>query len=30
MEKIPGGLGEYNITTDEVIDWLNEFWFYYK
>jgi hypothetical protein len=25
MEKIPGGLGEYNITTDEVIDWLNEF-----
>ena len=30
MVKIPGGLGEYNITTEEVVDWLREFWFYYK
>lgn len=30
MVKIPGGLGEYSITTNKVVDWLKEFWFYYK
>jgi hypothetical protein len=30
MEKTPGGLSVYGITTGEVIKWLQEFWFYYK
>ena len=30
MEKVPGGLSQYHITTEDVIGWLNEFWFYYK
>lgn len=30
MIKMPGGLGEYNITSEDVIEWLKEFWFYYK
>ena len=30
MEKVPGGLAEYGITTEEVVSWLNEFWFYYR
>jgi hypothetical protein len=30
MEKVPCGLGQYGITTQQVVDWLNEFWLYYK
>jgi hypothetical protein len=30
MEKVPGGLSAYQITTEDVIKWLQEFWFYYK
>jgi hypothetical protein len=30
MEKVPGGLEQYGITTKDIIDWLNEFWFYHK
>ena len=30
MEKIPSGLSQYGISTEEVINWLNEFWFYNK
>jgi hypothetical protein len=30
MKKVPGGLNTYGITTKDVIEWLQEFWFYYK
>lgn len=30
MEKIPTGLSNYGVSTDNIIDWLNEFWFYLK
>ena len=28
--KNPGGLSEHGFTTNDVVSWLNEFWFYYK
>lgn len=30
MKKEPIGLGSFNITTQDVIEWINLFWFYYK
>lgn len=30
MVKVPCGLSDYNITTEEVIQWFHEFWFYFK
>lgn len=30
MEKVPVGLSEYGISTQDVENWLNEFWFKYK
>lgn len=30
MKKEPGGLAEHQVTTNEVVEWLNEFWFRYK
>lgn len=30
IKKVPGGLSTYGITTEDVIKWLQEFWFYYK
>jgi hypothetical protein len=30
MGKTPVGLSQYQITTKDVVDWLQEFWFRYK
>jgi hypothetical protein len=30
MEKEPIGLSSFNITTQDVVEWINLFWFYYK
>lgn len=30
MVKIPCGLSDYGITTENVVRWLQEFWFYWK
>jgi hypothetical protein len=30
MVKIPCGLSDYDITTENVVRWLQEFWFYWK
>ena len=30
MQKVPCGLGEFGITTEEVIKWIQEFYFYFK
>ena len=30
IEKTPGGLGVYGVTTKDVVEWLQEFWLYNK